>query len=137
MGISLLGTPLEGTTLQDVEYRRVFAAMSQDRLDGLMLSDGPDNFTNRRIIVELAEKARLPTIYPIREPVELGGLMAYVPDMPELYSHAAQQIDQILRGAKPPDIPFYQATKFELILNLKTAKALGLTVSLVADEVIE
>jgi len=138
MGISLFGTPLVGT-VQEAEYRRVFAAMSQDHLDALMVIDAPENVANQRVIVELVEKARLPAIYPERGAVELGGLMAYAQDRRELFRQAAKQIDKILRGAKPQDIPFYQPTKFELILNLKTAKALGLTFppSLVADEVIE
>src|SRR5215470_17736410 len=76
---------------------------------------------------------------PRRPTVELGGLMAYAHDAPEQWRHGAQQIDRILKGAKPQDIPFYQVTKYELILNLKTAKALGLTFppSLAPDEVIE
>jgi putative tryptophan/tyrosine transport system substrate-binding protein len=138
MGISFFAAPLDGT-LQEAEYRRVFAAMSRDHLDALIVSDAPENNANRRVIVKLAEKARLPTIYPYREPVELGGLMAYYHDRLEIYRHAARQIDQILKGVKPQDIPFYQATSFKLILNLKTAKALGLTFppSLAPDEVIE
>jgi putative ABC transport system substrate-binding protein len=138
MGISVFANPLNGA-LQEAEYRRVFAAMSLDRLDALIVSAAEESFTNRRVIVELAEKARLPAIYAWPEYVELGGLMAYASDVPEIYRHAARQIDQILKGAKPRDIPFYQATKYELIVNLRTAKALGLTFppSLVADEVIE
>jgi len=76
MGISVFAIPLDGT-LQEAEYRRVFAAMSLDRLDALIVSVAEENFTNRRVIVELAEKARLPAIYAWPEYVELGGLMAY------------------------------------------------------------
>jgi putative ABC transport system substrate-binding protein len=98
-------------------------------------------FSLRRLIVELVEKYRLPAIYPFREFVEIGGLMAYAADTREIFLHAAEQIDQILKGAKPGDIPFYQARKFNLVINLKTAKALGLeipnSVLARADEVIE
>jgi len=140
MGISVFAIPLDGT-LQEAEYRRVFAAMPLNRLDALIVSVAEENFTNRRVIVELAEKARLPAIYAWPEYVELGGLMAYAADLREIYRHAARQINQILKGAKPQDIPFYQAAKYDLILNLKTAKALGLTIPetllATADEVIQ
>jgi putative ABC transport system substrate-binding protein len=140
IGISLFEAPLEGT-IQEPEYRRVFEAMQQHKVGALVVADGAENFTNRRLIVELADKAKLPAIYPYRENVELGGLMAYAWDHPDGFRHAAQQIDQILKGAKPQDIPFYQTVKFDLILNLKTAKSLGLTFPLrllaTAGEVIE
>ena len=139
MGISVFAIPLDGT-LQEAEYRRVFAAMSLDRLDALIVSVAEENFTNRRVIVELAEKARLPAIYAWPEYVELGGLMAYAADLREIYRHAAR-INQVLKGAKSQDIPFYQAAKYDLILNLKTAKALRLTIPetllATADEVIQ
>jgi putative ABC transport system substrate-binding protein len=140
IGISLFEAPLEGT-IQETEYRRVFEAMQQNKVGALVIGDFAENFTNRRLIVELAEKAKLPAIYPYRENVELGGLMAYAYDIPEMYRHAAHQIDQILKGAKPQDIPFYQSAKFDLILNLKTATSLGLTfppsLLATASEVIE
>jgi putative ABC transport system substrate-binding protein len=106
-----------------------------------MLSTTPEIHAHRRLIVELAEKGWLPAIYGWRTVVEVGGFMAYVPDSAEIWRHAANQIDQILRGTKPGDIPYELPTKFELFINLKTANALGLTIppSLVAraDEVIE
>ena len=93
------------------------------------------------MIVELAEKSRLPAIYPFREYVEAGGLMAYSVDFVELFTPAARFIAQILNGASPGDIPIYQATKFELVINVKAAKAIGLTIPPAllsrADEVIE
>jgi putative ABC transport system substrate-binding protein len=114
---------------------------SQEHVDAIVVDDLPDNFTHRRLIVELVEKAQLPAIYPFREPVELGGLMAYAFDTPEIFRYAAHQVDQILKGAKPGEIPFYQATKFQLVINLKTAKSIGLTfppsIMVQADEVIE
>jgi putative ABC transport system substrate-binding protein len=140
LGILLLGPRLEGT-LQEAEYRRVFEAMAQEHADALYVSAEPENLANRRLIVELAEKNRLPTIYPYREYVEIGGLMAYAVDLVDLFTRAAGYIDQILKGVSPGDIPVAQPAKFEFVLNLKTAKALGLTVppSLLirADEVIE
>jgi putative ABC transport system substrate-binding protein len=99
-------------------------------------------FTNeRRRLVDLAAKNRLPTVYPWREAVDAGGLMAYGANYADLYRRAATYVDKILKGAKPADLPIEQATKFELLINLKTAKALGLTIppSLLqrADQVIE
>ena len=140
LGILLSGALLEGS-VGEAEYRRVFAAMAQDRVDALIVLDEPEHFTNLNVIVELAQKARLPAIYSWREPIELGGLMAYAYDPVDLYHQASRQIERVLKGAKPQETPFYQSTKFELILNLKAAKALGLTFpsSLLgsADEVIE
>jgi putative ABC transport system substrate-binding protein len=89
----------------------------------------------------LAQGARLPTMFAFREFVEAGGLMSYGANFSDLYRRAADYVDKILRGAKPADLPVEQPTKFELIINLKTAKALGLTVPLImqmtADAVIE
>ena len=96
---------------------------------------------NRARIHTLAMGARLPTIYNFRENVEAGGLMSYGPNFPDLYRRSADLVDQILRGAKPSDIPIEQPTKFDLVINLTTAQALGLTIPesflLRADEVIE
>jgi putative ABC transport system substrate-binding protein len=95
----------------------------------------------RQLIVELAEKNRLPAIYPWRDYMEAGGLMAYASDDRELWRRMAEDVHEILTGAKPGDIPIYQPSKFELIINLKAAQELGLTIppSLLAtaDEVIE
>ena len=96
---------------------------------------------NRKRIVEFAAENRLPAIYEVRDPVGDGGLMSYGPNLPDLFSRAAYYIDKILKGAKPGDLPMEQPTKFELVINLKTAAALGLTIpsSILAraDEVIE
>jgi putative ABC transport system substrate-binding protein len=128
-------------TFNEAEYQRVFKSMEQDRADALMVSEEPEHVTYRATIVELAAKDRIPTIYPFREYVEVGGLMAYSIDQAEIYRRVANLIDKILRGANPGDIPFYQPTKFELSINLKTAKALGLEMPAMllgrADEVIE
>ena len=139
-GISLKAAVL-GSAFNEAEYQRIFRSMEQDRADALMVSDEAEHLTNRATIVELAAKGRIPTIYPFREFVEGGGLMAYSIDLPDTFRRLANLIDKVLRGANPADIPFYQPTKFELSINLKTAKALGLEMPAMllgrADEVIE
>jgi putative ABC transport system substrate-binding protein len=98
-------------------------------------------FLHRARLVNLAAKNLLPSIYQLREYVEAGGLMAYVPSTPDLLGRTARFVDKILKGARAADLPVEQPTKFELVINLKTAKALGLTVPpsllLRADQVIE
>ena len=96
--------------------------------DGLMQMDDPLFVTHRRQLAELEIKNRLPTISWLREIVDAGGLVSYGPDFPDLYRRAATYIDKILKGAKPGDLPIEQPTKFELAINMKTAKALGLTI---------
>jgi putative ABC transport system substrate-binding protein len=124
-GISLKAALL-GSTFNEVEYQRVFRSMEQDQADALMVSEEGEHITNRATIVELAAKNRIFTMYPYREFVEIGGLTAYSINLADVYRRVANIIDKILRGASPGDIPFYQPTKFELSINLKTAKALGL-----------
>jgi putative tryptophan/tyrosine transport system substrate-binding protein len=139
LGISLaFMLPQQGTPSEIV---RVFAAMAQERPDAVLVSGEGDLYANRQLIAELAEKHRLPAMCPYRDYVEAGGLMAYAVDLAELLRRMADDVHQILKGTKPGDIPIYQATKFLLLINLKTAKALGLTIPLTlighADEVIE
>jgi putative ABC transport system substrate-binding protein len=140
LGISLEGALLDGA-IDEPQIRRVFTAMERDRVDALMVIDDAGLFPHRQLIVELASKGRIPAIYAHRIFVEPGGLMTYSFDLAEMYRHAAGQIDGILRGEKPGDIPVFQAARYELIVNLKTAKALGLEISPTllarADEVIE
>jgi putative ABC transport system substrate-binding protein len=95
----------------------------------------------RRRLVDLAAKHRLPAVYPWRQGVDAGGLMSYGPNLADMFRRAATYVDKILKGAKPADLPVEQPTKFELVINLKAAKALGLTIppSLLgrADEIIQ
>jgi putative tryptophan/tyrosine transport system substrate-binding protein len=138
--VSLYGPPLEAP-FDEAGYRRVLEAMVKTPIDGLVVSPQTENVTNERLIAELAMEYRLPSIYAFRGAVASGGLMSYGISTVEINRHVAVQIEQILQGTKPGEIPYYQATTFELVINLKTAKALGLTIppSLLAraDEVIE
>ena len=125
------------------EYRRVFAEIAQDRPDAILISGISELYAYRQLIVELVEKSRLPAMYPTpaRDWVEAGGLMAYGTDYAELWRRLADDVHQVLNGAKPGDIPIYQPTKYEFLINLKAAKAIGLTIPptllATADEVIE
>jgi putative ABC transport system substrate-binding protein len=123
------------------ELEGAFAAMSRARAQGVLVLATPIFFGERQRLGELAIAHRLPTMFQIRDYAEAGGLMSYGADLADLYRRAAIPVDKILKGAKPGDIPIEQPTKFELIINLRTAKALGLTIppSLLqrADQVIE
>ena len=131
--------------LLDVRHKddlhHAFERAVQERVDALIV--GADGLTQveQRTIVDLAARNRLPTIHPSRDFVEIGGLLAYAVSYPALYLRAASLVDKILKGVKPADIPLEQPTRFELVINLKTAKTLGLTVPSPllarADEVIE
>ena len=122
------------------EFERAFAAMAQRRSEALVTMNDPMLMSNAGGLAALAAQRRLPSV-GFKEFAQAGGLMAYGVDFPGLYRHAAVFVDKILKGAKPADLPVEQATKFELVINLKTAKAFGLTIppSLLmrADEVIE
>ncbi len=136
-----------GVRLQFVEARgpadfdRAFSDMTRARAGALTVRPAPMFISERRRLVDLAAKNRLPAVYAWREFVDAGGLMAYGPNLADLYRRAATYVDKILKGAKPADLPVEQPTKFELVINLKTAKALGLTIppSVLAraDEVIQ
>jgi putative tryptophan/tyrosine transport system substrate-binding protein len=123
------------------EYQRAFVEIARDRQDAIITSGAPELYYYRQLIVELVERSRLPAIYPNRDWAEAGGLMAYGSDLVELWRRLADDLHQVLNGTKPGGIPIYQATKFEFLINLKTAQALGLTIPpallATADEVIE
>ncbi len=109
-------------------FERVFAAMGKERPDGLFVPGGPLMNTNERRIAAFALKSRLPSTYNRREAVDAGGLMSYSVDRVDQYRRAAYYVDRILKGTKPADLPVEQPTKFELVINLKTAKQIGLTI---------
>jgi putative ABC transport system substrate-binding protein len=135
-----VGPPLDHPVSEAV-YRRVVAAFAQGGADGMVVGDTGENWEYRSLIAELAEKYRLPAIYPFRQFVEAGGLMSYGISLADSVRRMAIMVDQILKGTKPADIPVFQPTKFELVINLKAARVLGLTfppeLRAVADEEIE
>jgi len=136
-----------GMTLQSVEIRgpddfdTAFSAMTRERADAFIVFPSPMLFGGYPRIVSLAASNRLPGMYAAREGVELGGLVSYGVNLPNLSRGTAIYLEKILKGAKPADLPVQQPTTFELVINLKTARQLGLTVSreflLIADDVIE
>jgi putative ABC transport system substrate-binding protein len=123
------------------DFDTAFFAMSREHADALLVFPSPMLYLEYRRIVDLATKYRLPTVYPWREAVDAGGLISYGASIPDMLRHAAVLVDKVLKGAKPADLPIEQPTKFELVVSLKTAKALDLSISrdflLMADEVIE
>jgi putative tryptophan/tyrosine transport system substrate-binding protein len=139
-GLPLALSLLEFST-SEADIRAAVASISREGANAVMVLDSPQVFQNSTLIAKLLGDAKLPAIFTFTESVEAGGLMAYSFDLIELNKRVANNIDAILRGAKPDDIPIYQVTKFELSINLKTAKQLGLSVPpalvAIADKVIE
>jgi putative tryptophan/tyrosine transport system substrate-binding protein len=144
--LEIAARPLKVTLQQLVarqasEFVGTFAAIDSDRPDALLVSNTSLSFANRRLIIDLAHQFRLPAMSPFREHAEDGGLMSYGSVRIERFRHAALYVAKILKGAKPADLPVEQPTKYELVINLKTAKSLNLEIPrdllLVADEVIE
>lgn len=139
-GIALVDLVVDLPTSEAV-YRKAIAQASRHGANAIMVGDNPGTMANRALIANLIEMAHRPAMYPLPELVDVGGLMAYSFDLVELNKRVANNLDAILRGTNPGDIPFYQASKFELSINLKTAKSLGLsmpaTLLASADKVIE
>jgi len=137
LGVQVLTVPVR--TPADLDG--AFAMMARERVDGFLFVASPLSRSQSALLAELSLKHRLAGMFGIRENVEAGGLMSYAADLGDLTRRAATYIDKILKGAKPADLPVEQPTKFELIINMKTAKALGLTIPqtilLQADQVIE
>jgi putative ABC transport system substrate-binding protein len=137
-----LGLTLQFLHPQDSsELDDTFAAMARQRIDGLIVLASPFTLSYRTRVVELVAKSRLPALYSPRDFVDVGGLMAYGPSLPDIFRRAAAYVDKILKGAKPGDLPVERPMKFELVINLKTARALGLTLPptllFQADEVLQ
>jgi putative ABC transport system substrate-binding protein len=140
------GAPGLGITLYLAEngpndYTSAFAAMSRDRPDAVFVANSPVNFGHRNMIVELVTRARLPATYHAQEFVLAGGLMSYGTNVPELFRQAAIFVVKLFKGAKPSDLPVEQPAKFEMAINMMTARELGLTIPqsvlLRADHVVE
>jgi putative ABC transport system substrate-binding protein len=130
----LLAAPAQGLTIQPFEIRaaedleRIFAAVKKERTEGLYASTSLVINANGKRIADFALKSRLPSMYSLRETVDAGGLMYYGADLADSYRRIASYVDRILKGAKPADLPIEQSTKFELVINLKTAKQIGVTI---------
>jgi putative ABC transport system substrate-binding protein len=137
LGMQVQALPVRGPD----DFAKAFMAASQARAEALLVTPSPVLSFHNRPLVDLAAKHRLPAIYGNPEAVQLGGLMSYGPSYASLFRRAAAYVDKILKGAKPGDLPIEQPTTFELLINLKTAKALGLTIPPAllarADRVIE
>jgi putative tryptophan/tyrosine transport system substrate-binding protein len=129
VAVRALGLIIQPWEIRDSDdFDRVFAALNKQRPDGLYVAGGRLMNDNQKRIVGFAPKSRLPAVYPYREAVEAGGLMYYGADLADSYRRVAYYVDRILKGAKPADLPVEQPTKFELVINLKTAKQIGVTI---------
>jgi putative ABC transport system substrate-binding protein len=141
LGLSLVRASLREDHYSSDAYASAFEEAKVSGVDALLVGDSAENLTHRNTIVALAVQHRLPTIYSFREYVLDGGLLAYATDLPETHRVAASQIARLFAGVKLADIPFVQPTRFQLIANVKSAQAIGLTLPpsllLRADEVIE
>jgi putative tryptophan/tyrosine transport system substrate-binding protein len=137
LGMQLQLVPADGPD----DIASAFSTMVKERADAFIVMPSPMLFGEHQRIVELAANNRLPGMYQAREFVDAGGLISYGANLNDLFRLAATYVDKILNGAKPAELPVERPTKFELVINLKTARALGLTINrdvlLVADDVIE
>jgi putative ABC transport system substrate-binding protein len=124
-----LGLTVRSWEVRDADsFERIFAALSKERPDGLYVPGGPLIRANQKRIAGFALKSRLPSVYNNREAVDAGGLMSYAADFADSYRRVAYYVDRILKGTKPADLPVEQPTKFEFVINLKTAKQIVLTI---------
>jgi len=137
LGVELQSVKVQGPS----EFENAFAAITKERTAALIVFPDPLTFIHRELIVNFAAKNRISAMSGAREFVDAGGLMSYGPNYPDMFRRAATYVDKILKGAKPADLPVEQPTRFELVINLKTAKALGLTIPqsilVRADQVIQ
>jgi putative ABC transport system substrate-binding protein len=127
LGISLASAPLV-SPFNEAEYRRVMGSIQRDQFDGIMISEETENYAHRFLLVQLIQQIRLPAIYSYREQAEAGGFMSYSWDLKSSARRNAMQAAEILRGANPGDMPYFQESRFELVINLKTAKELGVEI---------
>jgi putative tryptophan/tyrosine transport system substrate-binding protein len=127
LGISLTPATL-GSTVNEAEYRFVFSSIQRDQVDGIMISDETENYPYRLLLVQLVAQIRLPAIYSNREQAEAGGLMSYSWDLKASTRRMAVQAAEILNGGNPAEMPYFQEARYELVINLKTAKTLGLEI---------
>jgi putative ABC transport system substrate-binding protein len=138
LGVKLLSLEVRGP---NPDFEGAFRKATSERVGALLVASGPATELHRKRIVDLAAQSRLPAMYGSGEFVNLGGLMCYAPNYPDLFRQAATYADKILKGARPADLPIEQPTKFDLVVNMKTARALGLTIPpsllLRADQIIE
>jgi ABC-type uncharacterized transport system substrate-binding protein len=129
VAVRALGLTVRSWEVRDADgFEKVFAAMGKQRPDGLYVTAGGLMFANGKRIADFALKSRLPSMYGRREAVDDGGLMSYGADLVDSYRRVAYYVDRILKGAKPGELPVEQPTKFELVINLKTAKQIGVTI---------
>jgi putative tryptophan/tyrosine transport system substrate-binding protein len=137
----VLGLTIVPATHTPTNYKDAFNLIETSKVDALYVYPGAPQYASRKLIIEFARKKRLPDVHRFREAVEDGALMSYGSNIPDLYRQAATYVDRILKGAYPGDLAIEQPTKFDLVINLKTARTLGLTISPMllarADEVIE
>jgi putative ABC transport system substrate-binding protein len=141
-GAQTLGVQLDVfNATSESDFAKAFATFAERHIDALIVGSDPLFISQRNQLVELAEHYKIPAIYDFREYAAVGGLISYAPSLTDVFREAGVYTAKILKGAKPSDIPVEQPTKFELVINLKTAKALGLivppTLLATADEVIE
>jgi ABC-type uncharacterized transport system substrate-binding protein len=130
-----------GDVVNEAAYADAFRNLKSSSIDALLVSDEPDHVVHSKLLISLIADAKLPAMHPFRDIVLTGGLMAYSVDLPAVYRYAAGQMAEILRGASPTQVPFYQPTKFHFVVNTKAARTIGLELSPMllaqADEVIE
>jgi putative ABC transport system substrate-binding protein len=140
MNIVIVGPPVEAP-LEEQNYRAALMSMIDEGVDALLVSLAAENARHARFIADFAQERCLPAVYPNRTYAQNGALLVYAADLGEIGKGVARYVDMILKGAQPKDLPVQQPVKFELTINLKTAKAIGLTVPATllasADKVIE
>ncbi|UVO34679.1 ABC transporter substrate-binding protein [Bradyrhizobium arachidis] len=140
LGIDLVSASV-ATPVNEQAYRHTFEAIGRDRADGFVFASDVESYPLRHLIVELVKQVGLPAIFTLREQAAAGGLLSYATDLKFAIRASAGQVAEILRGGNPAEMPYIQGTRFELVINLNTANALGLTISPTllarADEVIE